>query len=285
MIELSSIADLRRWVRGERAAGRRIALVPTMGFLHEGHLRLVDEARRHADRVIMSIFVNPLQFGPAEDLDRYPRDLPRDRALAEARGTDALFVPTEAVMYPPGSEIRVVPGKTANRWEGAARPGHFEGVLTVVAKLFHLVEPDVACFGRKDIQQATLVRQMVRDLDWRLEIVVVPTVREPDGLALSSRNAYLDADQRKRAVVLSTALRAAHDTFRSGERNAAALLGTVRGVLATESAVKVEYVAIVEPATLAPVETVAADTVVALAVRLGRTRLIDNIILGQGLDG
>jgi pantoate--beta-alanine ligase len=285
MIELSSIADLRRWVRDERAAGRRIALVPTMGFLHEGHLRLVDEARRHADRVIMSIFVNPLQFGPAEDLDRYPRDLPRDRALARARGTDALFVPTEAVMYPPGSEIRVVPGQTADRWEGAARPGHFEGVLTVVAKLFHLVEPDVACFGRKDIQQATLVRQMVRDLDWRLEIVVVPTVREPDGLALSSRNAYLDADQRKRAVVLSAALRAAHDGFRSDERSAAALLRTVRRVLATEPTVAEEYVAIVEPATLAPVETVDADTVVALAVRLGRTRLIDNIILGQGLDG
>jgi pantoate--beta-alanine ligase len=285
MIELSSIADLRRWVRDERAAGRRIALVPTMGFLHEGHLRLVDEARRHADRVIMSIFVNPLQFGPAEDLDRYPRDLPRDRALAEAHGTDALFVPTVAVMYPPGSEIRVMPGETATRWEGAARPGHFEGVLTVVAKLFHLVEPDVACFGRKDIQQATLVRQMVRDLDWRLEIVVVPTVREPDGLALSSRNAYLDLEQRKRAVVLSAALRAAHNAFRSGERDAATLLRTVRRVLATEPAVEVEYVAIVEPATLAPVETVDAATVVALAARLGRTRLIDNIILGQGIDG
>jgi pantoate--beta-alanine ligase len=285
MIELSSIGDLRRWVRDERAAGRRIALVPTMGFLHEGHLRLVDEARRHADRVIMSIFVNPLQFGPAEDLERYPRDLPRDRALAAARGTDALFVPTGAVMYPPGSEIRVVPGATADRWEGAARPGHFEGVLTVVAKLFHLVEPDVACFGRKDIQQATLVRQMVRDLDWRLEIVVVPTAREPDGLALSSRNAYLDAGHRRRAVVLSAALRAAHEAFRSGERSAAVLLGTVRGVLATEPSVEVEYVAIVEPATLAPVETVGADTVVALAARLGRTRLIDNIILSQGLDG
>jgi pantoate--beta-alanine ligase len=285
MIDLSSIADLRRWVRDERAAGRRIALVPTMGFLHEGHLRLVDEARRRTDRVIMSIFVNPLQFGPGEDLDRYPRDLPRDRALAQARGTDALFVPTVAVMYPPGSEIRVVPGETADRWEGAARPGHFEGVLTVVAKLFHLVEPDVACFGRKDIQQATLVRQMVRDLDWRLEIVVVPTVREPDGLALSSRNAYLDPDHRARAVVLSTALRAAHDAFRSGERNASGLLATVRRVLASEPTVEVEYVAIVEPATLAPVETVDPETVVALAARLGRTRLIDNIILGQGLDG
>ncbi|MEP6687000.1 MAG: pantoate--beta-alanine ligase [Gemmatimonadales bacterium] len=284
MIELGSIPDLRRWVGEERSAGRRIALVPTMGFLHEGHLRLVDEGRRRADRVIMSIFVNPLQFGPSEDLDRYPRDLPRDRALAEARGTDALFVPTVEVMYPSGSEIRVVPGATAERWEGAARPGHFEGVLTVVAKLFHLVEPDVACFGRKDIQQATLVRQMVRDLDWRLEIVVVPTMRESDGLALSSRNAYLDADHRRRAVVLSTALRAAHETFRAGERSAAVLLAVVRRVLATQPTVKLEYVALAEPATLAPVETVDTDTVVALAARIGRTRLIDNIILGQGLD-
>jgi pantoate--beta-alanine ligase len=245
-------------VREARAAGHRLALVPTMGYLHEGHLRLVDEARRRAERVIMSLFVNPLQFGPTEDLQRYPRDLPRDRALAEGRGTDALFVPTVEVMYPSGSEIRVVPGPTAARWEGAARPGHFEGVLTVVAKLFHLVEPDVACFGRKDIQQATLVRQMVRDLDWNLEIVVVPTVREPDGLALSSRNAYLDANHRRRAVVLSAALR--------------------------EPTLKVEYIALAEPTTLAPVEIAAADSVVALAARLGPTRLIDNIILGQGLD-
>jgi pantoate--beta-alanine ligase len=284
MIELSSIPDLRRWVRAERAAGRRLALVPTMGFLHEGHLRLVDEGRRRADRVIMSIFVNPLQFGPAEDLDRYPRDLPRDRTLAEARGVDAVFVPSEAVMYPPGSEIRVAPGATAARWEGAARPGHFEGVLTVVAKLFHLTEPDVACFGRKDIQQATLVRQMVRDLDWRLEIVVVPTVREADGLALSSRNAYLVPDDRRRAVVLSAALDAAHRGFVAGERDAAVVLATVQRVLATEPSVQVEYVAVAEPARLAPVERVNAETVVALAARLGRTRLIDNIILGQGLD-
>jgi pantoate--beta-alanine ligase len=255
-----------------------------MGFLHEGHLRLVDEGRRRADRVIMSIFVNPLQFGPAEDLDRYPRDLPRDRTLAEARGVDAVFVPSEAVMYPPGSDIRVAPGATAARWEGAARPGHFEGVLTVVAKLFHLTEPDVACFGRKDIQQATLVRQMVRDLDWRIEIVVVPTVREADGLALSSRNAYLVPDDRRRAVVLSAALDAAHRGFVAGERDAAVVLATVQRVLATEPSVQVEYIAVAEPATLAPVERVDAETVVALAARLGRTRLIDNIILGQGLD-
>jgi pantoate--beta-alanine ligase len=285
MIEIENIHDLRRLVHGERAAGRRVAFVPTMGSLHEGHLRLVDEARRRAEAVVMSVFVNPLQFGPGEDLARYPRDLPRDRALARARGVDVLFTPAEDVMYPPGSEIRVTPGPTAARWEGAARPGHFEGVLTVVAKLFNLVDPEVACFGRKDIQQATLVRQMVRDLDWPIEIVVVPTVREPDGLALSSRNAYLDADLRRRAVVLSAALRAAHEAFSAGERQAAALQATVRRTLATEPAAEVEYVAVAEPRTLAPVETAGADTVVALAARLGPTRLIDNIILGEGLDG
>ena len=283
MIELSTIPDLRRWVRAERAAGRRVGLVPTMGYLHEGHLRLVDAARGRAGAVVMSLFVNPLQFGPNEDLARYPRDLPRDRMLAEARGVDALFVPSDAVMYPSGSEIRVVPGSTADRWEGAARPGHFTGVLTVVAKLFHLVEPDVACFGRKDIQQATLVRQMVRDLDWPIEIVVVPTVREADGLALSSRNAYLDADDRRRAVVLSAALRTAHESFRAGERRAAPLLAAMQRTLAAEPAVSLEYLAVVDPATLAPVDTVDEDTVVALAARLGRTRLIDNIILGEGL--
>ena len=283
MIELETIPDLRRWVRAERAAGRRIALVPTMGFLHEGHLRLVDEARRRADAVLMSIFVNPLQFGPTEDLARYPRDLPRDRRLAEERGVDAVFVPSVATMYPAGSEIRVIPGPTGDRWEGAARPGHFAGVLTVVAKLFHLTEPDVACFGRKDIQQATLVRQMVRDLDWPLEIVVVPTVRETDGLALSSRNAYLSADDRIAALALSGALRAAHESFAAGERRATVLHDLMRARLAAEPAVTVEYVAVVDPLRLAPVDTADGDTVAAVAGRVGRTRLIDNILLGEGL--
>jgi pantoate--beta-alanine ligase len=285
MIELETMADLRRWVAEARAAGRRIALVPTMGYLHEGHLRLVDEARARADAVVMSVFVNPLQFGPTEDLARYPRDLARDRELARGRGVDALFLPTEAMMYPPGSEIRVVPGRTGERWEGAARPGHFTGVLTVVAKLFHLVQPDVATFGRKDIQQATLVRQMVRDLDWPLEIVVVPTVREPDGLALSSRNAYLGAADRRRAVVLSAALDAAHQAFQGGERAAAAIEQRVRRTLEREPTVAVEYVAVADPTTLAPVDPVTAETVVAVAARLGGTRLIDNIVLGTGLGG
>lgn len=284
MVELETIPDLRRWVRGQRSAGRRIGFVPTMGFLHEGHLRLVDEARRRTDVVIMSIFVNPLQFGPNEDFSRYPRDLAHDRALATTRDVRALFVPSTETMYPSGAEIRVVPGPTAERWEGAARPGHFAGVLTVVAKLLHLVEPDVACFGRKDVQQAVLIQQMVRDLDWPLEVLIVPTEREPDGLALSSRNAYLNADERREAVSLSGALRAAHDAWRAGETDAGALEAGVRAHLAKFPGVKVEYVAIAEPRTLAPVVTASGETIVALAGRLGRTRLIDNIVLGEGLD-
>jgi pantoate--beta-alanine ligase len=280
---VTAIADLRAWVRGRRAAGERVALVPTMGALHEGHLALVDEARRRAPRVVMSLFVNPLQFGPGEDLARYPRDLAGDRALAALRGVDVLFAPEAAAMYPPGSEVRVVPGPTADRWEGVARPGHFAGVLTVVAKLFHLVEPDVACFGRKDIQQAVLIRQMVRDLDWPLEVVVVPTVREPDGLALSSRNRYLSPEQRRDALALSRALSAAHTAWLGGERRAARIEGLVREVLARSPAVRPEYIAVTEPMALAPVETVDDGTVVALAARVGSTRLIDNIILGEGL--
>ena len=280
---VTAIADLRAWVRGRRAAAERIALVPTMGALHEGHLALVDEARRRADRVVMSLFVNPLQFGPAEDLTRYPRDLAGDRALAASRGVDVLFAPDTAAMYPSDSEVRVVPGPTADRWEGASRPGHFAGVLTVVAKLFHLVEPDVACFGRKDMQQVVLIRQMVRDLDWPLELAVVPTVREPDGLALSSRNRYLSPDERRDALGLSRALAAAHAAWRGGERKASQIEAQMREVLAMSPGVRPEYIAVTEPIALAPVETVDHGTVIALAARVGGTRLIDNIILGEGL--
>jgi pantoate--beta-alanine ligase len=283
MLELTSIPELRSWSSTQRAAGRRIGFVPTMGYLHEGHLVLVDQARRRADSVIMSIFVNPLQFGPGEDLARYPRDLPRDRSLASGRGVDALFIPTVETMYPPGSEIRVIPGATAERWEGAARPVHFAGVLTVVAKLFHLVEPDLACFGRKDVQQLTLVRQMVRDLDWPVEIVGVPTVREVDGLAMSSRNAYLGAEERRRAVVLSRALQAAHTAWKAGETQATRIEEAMCRELNAGSNVAVEYIAIAEPTALVPVATVQADTIVAIAARVGGTRLIDNITLGEGI--
>ena len=283
MLELTSIPDLRSWTRAQRAAGHRIALVPTMGYLHEGHLALVDEARRRADVVVLSIFVNPLQFGPAEDLARYPRDLPRDRALASARGVDMIFVPDVAAMYPAGYEVRVNPGPASDRWEGAARPGHFTGVLTVVAKLFNLVEPAVACFGQKDIQQLTLVRRMVRDLDWSLEVATVPTVREADGLALSSRNAYLAPDDRKRAVILSRALKVAHLAWRAGETRAAALEACMRQELRREPQVIVEYIAVVEPEELAPVDTADNTTVVAIAGRVGGTRLIDNMLLAEGI--
>ena len=283
MEELATIPDLRTWTRAQRAAGRRVGLVPTMGYLHEGHLALVDEARRRTESVVLTIFVNPLQFGPNEDLARYPRDLPRDRALAETRGVAALFVPTVEIMYPPGSEVRVTPGATADRWEGAARPGHFTGVLTVVAKLFHLIEPDLACFGQKDIQQLTLVTRMVRDLDWPIEIVTVPTVREADGLALSSRNAYLSAEARRKAVALSRALWAAHNAFCKGERLTERLEECMQQQLRAEPDLVVEYIAIVEPERLTPVPVVDERTVVAIAARVGGTRLIDNISLAQGL--
>jgi pantoate--beta-alanine ligase len=282
MLELTTIPDLRSWTRTQRDAGRRIGFVPTMGYLHEGHLALADVARRRAETVIMSIFVNPLQFGPGEDLGRYPRDLHRDRALASGRGVDALFIPSVEVMYPVGSEVRVIPGASAERWEGAARPGHFAGVLTVVAKLLHLVEPDFACFGRKDIQQLTLVRQMVRDLDWPIEIVAVPTVREADGLAMSSRNAYLAPEDRRRAVALSRALHAAQKAWKNGETRAAAIEARMRQEIRAEPEISVEYIAVAEPEALAPVVTVEAGTVVAIAARVGGTRLIDNITLGEG---
>jgi len=274
-------AALRAWLLEQRAAGRRIALVPTMGALHAGHLSLVAEARRRSDRVVMSIFVNPLQFGPQEDYQRYPRDPARDGELAGGSGVDSVFLPTVDQMYPPGSEVRVTPGAAALLWEGAVRPGHFEGVLTVVAKLFHLVEPHLAVFGQKDIQQAVLVRQMVRDLDFPVEVVVSPTVREPDGLALSSRNAYLDAGERGQALGLSQALRAADQAWRAGERGAGALSTVAAERLAMFPGVTPDYIAVVDPQSLRPVSQAEHGTIIAVAGRVGRTRLLDNLILGM----
>lgn len=279
----TEVPELRAWVAARRSAGDRIALVPTMGYFHDGHLALIDEARRQAGTVVVSSFVNPLQFGPGEDLDQYPRDDERDRQLAEERGVDLLFRPSVAIMYPLGSEIHVVPGAAGADWEGTFRPGHFEGVLTVVAKLFHLVAPDVACFGQKDIQQATLVRQMVHDLDWNVDIVVVPTVREPDGLALSSRNVYLSEPERRQALGLSGALAEAHRAWQAGERTAAGIRARMRGHLDAVDRLEIEYIAVVDPARFQPVQAVDDETVVAVAGRAGRTRLIDNIVLSRGL--
>jgi pantoate--beta-alanine ligase len=275
--------DLRAWIEAGKKKRKRIGFIPTMGALHDGHLALVDAARSRTDIVVMSIFVNPLQFAPHEDLARYPRDLDRDTDLASARGVHALFIPSVEMMYPPGGEIRVIPGETGARWEGKMRPGHFTGVLTVVAKLFHLVTPDVAVFGQKDIQQAVLVRRLIVDLNWNLELVIVPTVREPDGLALSSRNVYLDPESRARAGMLSASLYRAHQLFRAGERQAAVLQREMERVLQVHPDISVEYIAIVDPHHMRPVTVVEDTTIAALAARVGSTRLIDNIALGQGL--
>lgn len=281
MHEITGLAEMRAWTRAEQGRGRRVAFVPTMGFLHEGHLRLVDRARELADRVVLSIFVNPLQFGPQEDFSRYPRDLERDRALAGARGVDLLFVPAAADMYPAEPLVRVAAGPMGDGYEGAVRPGHFTGVLTVVAKLFHVVAPDIAVFGRKDFQQAALVRQMVADLDFPITIDVAPTVRELDGLALSSRNTYLTPDERRSAVALSRALRSIEQAWRGGQADYRALEAKGREVLATPGVVP-EYLGMVDE-RLQPVTRVTAHTIVLVAARVGKTRLIDNVVLGEGV--
>ena len=278
---LADPTQMRAWSRAERGRGRRIGFVPTMGFLHEGHLRLVDRARERADRVVLSIFVNPLQFGAGEDFATYPRDVERDQRLAAERNVDCLFLPDAKAMYPTDPLVRVQPGPMAEGLEGAARPGHFVGVLTVVAKLFHLVEPDIAVFGRKDFQQAMLVRRMVDDLSFGLEVDVAPTVRELDGLALSSRNAYLQGDERRAALALSRALRAVEQAWRGGEANPGPLARRGLDVLRAPG-VAPEYLALVDE-QMRPVTRVDARTVVLVAAKVGKTRLIDNVVLGEGI--
>ena len=272
---------MRDWSRGERGRGRRIALVPTMGFLHEGHLQLVDRARGRADCVVLSSFVNPLQFGPGDDFERYPRDPARDRRRATERGVDCLFLPATAALYPADPVVRIAPGPMGDLLEGAARPGHFQGVLTVVAKLLHLVEPDIAVFGRKDFQQAMLVRRMVADLDFGLEVDVAPTVRELDGLALSSRNSYLGPDERRAALALSRALRAVEQAWRGGQADPAALERRGLEVLRAPG-VAPEYLKLLGE-DLRPVARADARTVVLVAAAVGDTRLIDNVVLGEGM--
>ncbi len=276
-----TVDSLRQHLTSLRRSGGSIALVPTMGALHAGHIALAETARSVADHVVLSIFVNPLQFLPGEDLSRYPRPLEHDRELAEAHGVDVLFVPTVGEMYHDAPETRVVPGAMADRWEGAHRPGHFTGVLTVVAKLFNVVQPDVAVFGQKDIQQVTLVRRMVRDLDLPVIVRTVPTVRESDGLAMSSRNVFLGETEREAARAIPRALDAVRARWSEGERHAPALERIASAVLAGTSVVSPDYIAVVDPDQFAPVEHAGQGTVVAVAARVGSTRLIDNVILGE----
>ena len=271
--------ELRRAVDAWRSAGERIGFVPTMGALHPGHLSLVKLAREHADRVVASVFVNPAQFGPNEDFNRYPRQPEKDAGLLEEAGCDLLFLPDVETLYPQGHATFVEPAGAAEGLEGACRPGHFRGVATVVAALFNLVRADVAVFGEKDAQQLAVVRQMVRDLNIPIEIVPGPTVREADGLAMSSRNAYLSPGERQAATVLHRALRAAETAISEGERRGAAVRERLREVLNTEPLAHVEYAEVVDAESFQPVETLRGRLVLPLAVRIGRTRLIDNIRL------
>jgi pantoate--beta-alanine ligase len=267
-------AEMTAWSAAARARGERIAFVPTMGALHEGHVTLLRQARRLGGRLALSIFVNPTQFGPNEDLARYPRDLPGDLARAAAAGTDVAFVPEARDVYPAGFQTTVEVGELARGLCGPFRPGHFAGVATVVCKLFNVVRPDVAVFGEKDYQQLAIVRRMVADLDMGIEIVGVPTVREADGLAMSSRNAYLSPAERARALSLSRALFAARDAVTGGARDGAAIVTRARGLLDVD---RLDYLELVDADSLQPITEIARPAVLAVAAFIGRTRLIDNV--------
>jgi pantoate--beta-alanine ligase len=281
---IRTVAELREALEPDRRAGRSIGLVPTMGFFHEGHLSLMRRARAGCDVVVVSLFVNPAQFGPGEDLDAYPRDEARDSGLAAAEGVDLLFAPARDEVYPPGFDTKVTVSGQTEVLDGdpAQRgKGHFDGVTTVVTKLFNIVQPDVAYFGQKDAQQALAIRKLVADLDIPVRIEVGPTVRDHDGLALSSRNAYLSAEERRRALALSRALRAAEDRVRLGQLDAAAVLAAARREL-DEAGVEPEYLELRSAHDLSPAERVNGSTLLAVAARVGRARLIDNTILNGG---
>jgi pantoate--beta-alanine ligase len=282
MRTVRTVAELRELLRPERRAGRRIGLVPTMGSFHGGHLSLIRRARSDCDVVVVSLFVNPAQFGPGEDLEAYPRDERRDSELAEAEGVDVLFAPPVEEVYPDGFSTTVTVADLTETLEGdEAQRGaeHFQGVTTVVTKLFNMAEPDVAYFGQKDAQQALVIRKLVRDLDMPVQIEVCPTIRDPDGLALSSRNAYLSPEERERALALNRALRAAEATVAGGTRDAAAVVAAARDEL-DRAGVEPDYLQLRSATDLSPVERVNGSTLLAVAARVGRARLIDNAILG-----
>jgi pantoate--beta-alanine ligase len=277
--EVASSAELRAATDAARQRGVGVGFVPTMGALHAGHRALLARARAENRFVVASVFVNPLQFGPAEDLASYPRDREADLAVLAAEGTDLVFLPAEGEVWPAPPEVRLRVGALAERLEGLVRPGHLDGVATVVAKLLHLVGPSRAYFGQKDAQQLAVVRRMVDDLAFPNEIVACPTVREPDGLAVSSRNAYLSAPERRRATALYRALRAGRDVFLAGQHDPVAVEAAARDLLEDLDGVEPDYVALVDPATFDPVKQAEPGQVLATAARVGRTRLIDNVIL------
>ena len=284
MLILTTAKEMQGACQELRAQGKHIGLVPTMGALHEGHLSLVRAAREGGNIVAVSIFVNPTQFAPNEDLSTYPRTIEQDCAFLEAENVDLLFAPSVEEMYSAGASTFVEVEGVSGRLDGASRPGHFRGVTTIVSKLFHIVSPERAYFGQKDAAQVAVLRKMVRDLNFNLEIVVCPIVREADGLALSSRNVYLDPEQRRQALVLSRALARVKDLVSVGQWSAATLLQEARAVLASEPAVRVDYLAAVDPDTLEDVDGVRGGALVAVAAWVGTTRLIDNLLVGYSSE-
>ena len=276
---VTTVNDARAAVRAAKRDGKRVGLVPTMGALHAGHISLVRAAKARCDFVAASIFVNPTQFGPKEDYSKYPRTLEADREKFEAEGVDLVFAPAVVEMYPTGATTFVNVEGISERLDGSSRPGHFRGVATVVAKLFHILEPDLAFFGQKDAAQVAIIRRMVRDLMFPIEIVIAPIVREADGLALSSRNLYLSPEERRQALVLSRALREVESRFRAGERDSKKLIEATRAVFARESSVRIDYIELVDAETLEAVHRVDSGTLAAVAAFVGTTRLIDNVPL------
>jgi pantoate--beta-alanine ligase len=281
MIISQRIFEIRKVLRKQRENNKEIALVPTMGYLHQGHLTLVKEAKRSGAFVVMSIFVNPLQFGPNEDFARYPRDIERDAKLAEEAGVDLLFNPEVTEMYPEQNLTYVEVGELGDCLCGASRPGHFRGVTTVVSKLFHIVQPDCAYFGQKDFQQYLIIKRMVQDLNFPIEVIAVPIVREEDGLALSSRNVYLSAEQRREALVLNQSLKDAEAWIRGGERSAVVIEERIKEKIRTGSSGIIDYIEVHSAENLSRVDRIEQPIVIALAVRFGSTRLIDNIIIKE----
>ena len=277
---VSSAADMTAFSKEAQHTGKRVGFVPTMGALHEGHLSLARAARTQTDVVVVSIFVNPTQFGPNEDFAKYPRSFERDREMIETERADCIFCPSVEEMYPPGATTWVTVEGLSEKLDGRSRPGHFRGVTTVVSKLFNIVQPDSAFFGQKDAAQVAIIRKMVRDLNFPVKIVVCPIVRESDGLAMSSRNAYLSPEERKRALVLRRSLRRVEELVEGGEHSAAKLIAAGRQVIADAPSVRLDYFEIVDRDTLDPLQHASAKALVAVAAYVGSTRLIDNIVLG-----
>ncbi len=273
-----TVQDMESLVKALKIDGKTIGFVPTMGYLHEGHLSLMREARSRTDVVVISIFVNPIQFGPTEDFDKYPRDFIRDELLARDAGVDIIFYPKTKDMYPEGFATYVDVERLTGRLCGAFRPGHFRGVTTVVAKLFGIVKPDSAYFGQKDAQQAIVIRRMVEDLNMGLDIVICPIVREKDGLAMSSRNTYLSEPERRDAVVLYQSLQKAEEFIRGGQRDTRKIVNAMQELISQKKSARIEYISIVDTKELNPLETLSGEALVALAVYIGKARLIDNII-------